>query len=302
MIEQHMRLTAECTPVCVGVGVGVRRLSKTLVVGTVLGDSAQMSGLEYLLASFLAGLTVAVLTTPVGVSGAVFLLPVQVTVLDVPSPAVTPTNLLFNVVAIPGALVRYRRRGPLRTPLTSILLAGTVPGVVVGAVVRVFLLPGQYVFRLLVAVLLLALGTWLCLPVRRNNSRGELAPSRRFTVALAAAVGVLGGIYGIGGGSLLSPVLVGRGMPVSVVAPAALLTTFVTSIAGALVYVVLAATSVGGDVAPEWGVGLVAGFGGLLGGYLGAALQPRISERALRVGLGGLAVVTAAVYVIQAAV
>lgn len=242
MIEQHMRLTAEYTPVSVAVSVGVRRLSKTLLAGTMLGDSAQMTGL------------------------------------------------------------RYRTRGPLRTPLTSILLAGTVPGVVVGAVVRVFLLPGQHVFRLLVAVLLLVLGTWLCLPGRRNTSRGELAPSRRFTVALAAAVGVLGGIYGIGGGSLLSPVLVGRGMPVSVVAPAALLTTFVTSIAGALVYVALAATSVGGDVAPEWGVGLVAGFGGLLGGYLGAALQPRISERALRVGLGGLAVVTAAVYVIQAAV
>ena len=40
--------------------------------------------------------------------GAVFLLPIQLTVLDVPSPAVTPTNLLFNIVAIPGALARYR--------------------------------------------------------------------------------------------------------------------------------------------------------------------------------------------------
>jgi hypothetical protein len=34
---------------------------------------------------------------PAGVSGAVLLLPLQVSVLGVPSPAVTPTNLLFKV-------------------------------------------------------------------------------------------------------------------------------------------------------------------------------------------------------------
>ncbi|MFF5230234.1 hypothetical protein [Dactylosporangium sp. NPDC000521] len=43
-------------------------------------------------------------------SGAVFLFlflfPVQLSVLHVPSPAVTPTNLLFNVVSGPGALAR----------------------------------------------------------------------------------------------------------------------------------------------------------------------------------------------------
>jgi uncharacterized membrane protein YfcA len=60
--------------------------------------------------SFAAGLAVATLTAPVGVSGAVFLLPIQLRP-RVPNPAVTPTNLLFNVVSIPGALARYRQRG-----------------------------------------------------------------------------------------------------------------------------------------------------------------------------------------------
>lgn len=53
---------------------------------------------------FAAGFLISVTTAPVGVSGAVFLLPVQVSVLGVPSPAVTPTNLLYNVAAGPGAL------------------------------------------------------------------------------------------------------------------------------------------------------------------------------------------------------
>lgn len=75
-----------------------------------------------------AGLLIAVATAPVGVSGAVFLLPVQLSVLGVPSPAVTPTNLLFNVVAGPGALLRYRKRGVLGGPLTRRLVLGTLPG------------------------------------------------------------------------------------------------------------------------------------------------------------------------------
>src|SRR5690606_19678178 len=110
------------------------------------------------LLGFAAGLVIAVVTTPVGVSGAVFLLPVQLSILSVPSPAITPTNLLYNVVATPGALVRYLADGRLFTPLTRLLVYGTLPGVVVGAVIRVFAVPGADVFRLLVAVLLFPLG------------------------------------------------------------------------------------------------------------------------------------------------
>jgi hypothetical protein len=52
--------------------------------------------------ALVAAFAIAVITTPAGVSGAVLLLPFQVSVLGTPSPAVTPTNLLYNVVASPG--------------------------------------------------------------------------------------------------------------------------------------------------------------------------------------------------------
>ena len=74
---------------------------------------------------FAAALAIATVTTPVGVSGALFLLPVQLNVLSVPTPAVTPTNLLYNVIASPGALLRYRRSGQLGSALTPKLLAGS---------------------------------------------------------------------------------------------------------------------------------------------------------------------------------
>jgi uncharacterized protein len=264
-------------------------------------DSAEMPTAATVLISFAAGLALSVATAPVGISGAMFLLPFQMSVLQVPNPAVTPTNLLFNIVAIPGALARYRTRAPLRSPLTTLLLAGTVPGVIVGAIVRVFLIPGPQLFRLLVAILLLPLGVWLCLRNRTPRHPPQLhsQPSNRSIGALAVVVGVVGGIYGIGGGSLLAPILVGRGLPIPTVAPAALTSTFTTSIAGAITYAILAATSPGHDIAPDWAIGIAAGVGGLTGGYLGALLQPLLPEPVLRSVLGALAIATAVLYAVQ---
>ncbi|PSM39912.1 hypothetical protein C6Y14_28940 [Streptomyces dioscori] len=252
-------------------------------------------------AGFAAGLLISTVTAPVGVSGAVFLLPVQLSVLSVPSPAVTPTNLLFNVVAGPGALWRYRRDGALRGPLARRLVAWTLPGVIAGAAVRVFALPGPGVFRVLVAAFLLPLGTWLCLRTLhptcvRSNAHGPSAPA---LAALALTVGMVGGVYGIGGGSLLGPILAARGMPMARIAPATLAATFTTSLAGAAAYAVLALVSPG-PVAPDWLLGVAYGAGGLVGGYLGARLQPHLPETALRLLLGTLAAALGALYAAQA--
>jgi uncharacterized membrane protein YfcA len=242
---------------------------------------------------------IATLTAPVGVSGAVFLLPVQLDVLTVPNPSVTPTNLMYNVVAGPGALLRYRRAGQLTGLLARQLLAGTLPGVVVGAVLRVYVVPGPRAFRLVAAAVLLPIGVWL---IQRSLSRvtrpHSPLSSRRVTV-MALVVGVVGGVYGIGGGSILAPILVGSGMSVAIVAPAALASTFVTSVVGAVTYAVLSLTA-SGSIAPEWALGLACGLGGMIGGYLGARLQPRMPEKALRLLLGGLAIALAVAYFVQA--
>ncbi|CAL9341641.1 TSUP family transporter [Streptomyces sp. enrichment culture] len=250
-------------------------------------------------AGLAAGLLIAVVTAPVGVSGAVFLLPVQLSVLGVPSPAVTPTNLLYNVVAGPGALLRHHGEGLLYGPLTRRLVTGAVPGVFIGVVIRVFAVPGATVFRLLVAALLTPLGLWLIGRTLRPARPAPTAePSPRALTGLALVVGVVGGIYGIGGGSLLGPLLVGRGMPVARVAPAALASTFATSVTGAATFALLSLTG-SGDIAPDWYLGLACGLGGLIGGYLGAHLGPRLPETALRLLLGALATVLGSLYAVQ---
>ena len=242
---------------------------------------------------------IAVVATPVGVSGAVFLVPVQISLLHTPSPSLTPTNLLYNVIATPGALARYAGRGIAGAPLTSALVLGTLPGVVAGAVIRVELLSGPSAFYLVIAAVLIPLGAWLALGRSPVGRRTPPAANDRRITGMALVVGAIGGIYGIGGGSLLAPILVGLGFSVLEVAPAALAATFLTSIAGVLTFGLLSIGS-GGDVAPDWTLGIGMGIGGLAGAYLGAHLQTRLPEELLRRGLGVLALALGLRYAILA--
>jgi uncharacterized membrane protein YfcA len=251
---------------------------------------------DWLVAAALAFL-IAAATAPVGVSGAVFLIPVQISVLETPSPAITPTNLLYNLIAIPGALLRFSREAKLRRPLTRLLVVGTLPGVVVGAVVRVELLSGADAFLVVVAAVLGPLGAWLLLfrPPAVREAATPLAEGR--IMMLAAIVGAIGGIYGIGGGSILAPILVGLGFTVVEVAPAALAATFLTSIAGVAAYALLGLQG-DGNIAPDWLLGVALGVGGLGGSYLGAVLQPRMPQLLLRRLLGLVALAAALRYLV----
>jgi len=229
-----------------------------------------------------AAFVIAAVTTPAGVSGAVLLLPFQVSVLGTPSPAVTPTNLLYNVVASPGAIWRYRRQGQTGGRLLWVLLAGTLPGVIAGSAIRVYLLPSPAVFDLVVAAVLIPLGAWVALtrPAPASAVRRRQLPTVA-TGVIAAVAGCVGGIYGIGGGSILAPILIADGRPPAQVAPAALTSTFVTSLAGVVSFTVLS-VSQHGSVAPNWPTGIALGAGGLAGGYLGARLHARLPETIIR--------------------
>jgi hypothetical protein len=235
----------------------------------------------------------AVLATPAGISGAVLLLPFQVGILGTPSPAVTPTNLLYNVVATPGALYRYWRQDQTGGRLALVLIAGTVPGVIAGSVIRVELLPGPRVFDLVVAGVLIPLGGWLA--VTRPAPAGAPGQSSRqlpvsLLLMLAAVVGCVGGIYGIGGGSILAPILIGAGRQPTEVAPAALASTLVTSIAGVITFTLLSIHAAV-PVAPDWSTGIALGIGGLAGAYTGARLQSHLPEALIRRLIGVLVVV-----------
>lgn len=264
--------------------------------------------------------TISLFTAMGGVSGAFLLLPFQISVLGFTSPAVSATNHLFNVVAIPSGVWRYFREGRMVWPITWVIVIGTLPGVVIGVLFRIRYLRKPEDFKLFVGMVLLYLGARLAMgllrkgnadqcqtiaeelfqrPLRTSDNPlgpGDLpeATVRRFDVHrvayefcgqkfdlhiprlmfLSLAVGFVGGIYGIGGGAIIAPLLVTFfGMPVYLAAGAALMGTFVTSVAGVGFFQLLAPLYPDIAVAPDWGLGLLFGVGGMAGMYCGARLQ-----------------------------
>ncbi len=87
-------------------------------------------------------------------------------------------------------------------------------------------------------------------------------------------IGIVGGIYGIGGGSIIAPFFVAFfHLPVYTVAGAALMGTFVTSVVGVMVFKVLAPFYPDSHIAPDFALGTLFGIGGFCGMYLGARCQ-----------------------------
>jgi uncharacterized membrane protein YfcA len=115
---------------------------------------------------------------------------------------------------------------------------------------------------------------------------------------LAFVVGIVGGTYGIGGGAIIAPfcVTVFR-LPVYTVAGAALMGTFLTSVAGVFFYSVV---PVRADLAtaPDWWLGSLFGVGGLLGMYCGARLQKYVPQKFIKLTLGVLILFLAIRYLV----
>lgn len=103
---------------------------------------------------------------------------------------------------------------------------------------------------------------------------------------LAFIVGIIGGIYGIGGGAIISPfcVTVFR-LPVYTVAGASLMGTLVVSVAGVTVYSVIPSGK-GLVTSPDWLLGFLFGIGGFAGMYFGARFQKFIPQRLIKLMLG----------------
>jgi len=121
----------------------------------------------------LVAFVVSFFTSMGGVSGAFLLLPFQVSVLGFNSPAVSPTNLIFNIVAIPSGVYRYIREGRMAWPLTWIIIIGTLPGVMIGAVLRIKYLPDPRSFKLFVGCVLLYVGGRMLYELFMKKGRGK---------------------------------------------------------------------------------------------------------------------------------
>jgi hypothetical protein len=254
-------------------------------------------------------------------------------------------------VAIPSGVYRYIKEGRMVWPLTWAVVLGTLPGVFIGAIVRLKYLPDARDFKLFAALVLLYIGSRLIRDLlRKQSGNSQVSAETRFqelvrdyqraenngqatdgqslprvriakfsftkigyefygerfdipiwgVLSLSFIVGIVGGIYGIGGGAIIAPFFVSFfHLPVYTVAGAALMGTFVTSVAGVAFYQAIAPLYPNLTVAPDWTLGFLFGLGGMVGMYMGARLQKRVPARAIKWMLAGIILYTATKYVLD---
>lgn len=117
-----------------------------------------------------------------GVSGAFLILPFQVSILGFSSPAVSSTNHLFNIVAIPSGVYRYIKEGRMVWPLAWVVIIGTLPGVLIGALLRIHYLPNPKNFKMFAGLVLLYIGGRLLrdLSLKKRGNRAKRSAEEEF--------------------------------------------------------------------------------------------------------------------------
>jgi uncharacterized membrane protein YfcA len=247
-----------------------------------------------------------------GISGAFIILPFQMSFLGYTSPSVSATNFVYNIVGIPGGVYRYIKEGRMNWPLMWTVTLATLPGLLLGYYVRVIYLPDPGNFKVFVGLVLLYISSKMIYDTfkkrnQRSNAGGGGPLTMKITknilrrveyeyrgekygfgraplMLLSLAVGVVGGVYGIGGGAIVAPFCIGvLGLPVHTVAGATLMSTFLASIAGVTFYSFIPAEL---NTIPDWPLGALFGLGGIVGMYLGARAQKHVPQNIIKVMVG----------------
>lgn len=144
----------------------------------------------------------AALYTAVGHGGASAYLAIMA-LFAVPAATMKPTALVLNLVVSGFASVRYIRAGQFDARLLLAFAVTAVPMAFVGGRIE---LPGEF-YRPLVGLVLWAAAVTFLFPTTVAINREPAAPPLWIALPAGAAIGLLAGLTGTGGGIFLSPLI-----------------------------------------------------------------------------------------------
>jgi hypothetical protein len=144
----------------------------------------------------------AVLYTSVGHAGASAYI-AMMALFSVPAAVMRPTALVLNIFVASFTSFRYMRAGLFRFRTLWPFLLGALPMAFLGGYIPI---PGQY-YRPLVGVVLLIAAVRLLWPSELRSNREWSDPPLWLAMLAGAAIGLLSGLTGTGGGIFLSPLL-----------------------------------------------------------------------------------------------
>jgi uncharacterized membrane protein YfcA len=231
-----------------------------------------------------------------GAGGSILTVPILVYVPGMPAQSAAGTSLaIVGLNAAAGALDHLRRGRSLpRTGLAFGLsgLLGALSGAWPNHAVRADLVLALF-------ALLMPGAAWSLLRRRAAPDAGDFSEHYGAAVwprlvAAGMAVGLLTGLFGVGGSFLIVPALaLVLGLPMRLAVGTSLLAIALNALWGVLGY-----PRFGG---PDWALTGLFALGGLVGVLLGGKLAGRLPERALRSAFAGVIVAVAAYTFVRSA-
>lgn len=242
-----------------------------------------------MLIAVVAGGLLGITLGTVGGGGAVLAVPVLVYLLGQQVHAATTSSLIIVVGAAGVAAIGHARHGAVCWRLAAAFAAAAVPGSIIGTVanraVAAERLLGAFAMLLVVAAVL----TWRRSGAAATDATDACPPMRPGVVALAGlGVGVLTGLFGVGGGFAVVPVLaLGLRVPFRRAIATSLVIVTVVSAVGLAEHFVAGAEVDWGTALPFAAAAMVTAS---FGGGIAARLRRRTLARGFAVLLTGVAV------------
>lgn len=238
----------------------------------------------------LVGIAAGVLGSLVGLGGGIIIVPALLFLGKIyPALAVTAqvavgTSLVAIGVSSLSSSIAYFRQRKIDTSSALLFFAASGPGTVAGAYFNSLFSGGAFligfgVFMTAVSLLLMVRGKlgkrqmrWSVVRIYRDPESGmelRYGYTRPLALGLSFFVGVLAGMFGVGGGALMMPVmLLLFHFPVHLAAATSMFMIFLSSIVGSMTHQIY------GNI--DWFLAAALAPGAWIGGRLGAWLSTRL--------------------------
>jgi len=226
---------------------------------------------------FIISLIAAFIFSLGGVGAAIILIPILVS-LGIPVNMAKPVGLFYNTVSLTGASINNIRNKRLDFKVGIPIIIFSFLFAIVGAYVSKYI-PNRTILFLFIGFLLFSGFMFLFHKKKAKNDYKEDVPVLKLGF-IGAFAGLLSGMLGIGGGGIISPLMLMIGFnPKKITAITAFVVPF-SSFSGFLTYWAM------GNI--DWKITLIASIGGIIGATLGTMfmqkqLNPQIVKKILAV-------------------
>jgi len=199
-----------------------------------------------------------------GVGAAIILIPILVS-LGIPIDIAKPVGLFYNTISLSGASINNIKNNRLDFKMGIPIIISSFLFAIVGAYISKFI-PNKTILILFIAFLLFSGFMFLFHKKKEQSSYREDAPYLKL-ILIGSFAGLLSGMLGIGGGGIISPLMLIIGFnPKKITAITAFVVPF-SSFSGFLTYWAL------GDI--NWHILIIASVAGIAGATLGTMFMQK---------------------------